>query len=596
MKPPEIRKLDSVLISKIAAGEVVERPASAVKELVENAIDANATKIDIDFKSGGKAYIRVADNGCGMTKEQALLSLEQHATSKIFTEQDLNEIKSYGFRGEAVPSIAAVSQFTIKTRPEDSAAGTEIFVNGGKLEYCRECGAAFGTEITAANLFCSVPARRKFLKSDNTEAMQIVRLCKSYALALPDISFTLRENAKTIFKSAKGFGLIDAIEKIYGRDLAEKLTELGVAQKGALKIYGAISKPDVSFATSRNIYAFINNRPVESKTVFFALKEAYAPFIPQGKYAGGFIFIEIDPKLVDVNVHPAKREVRFNDERFVGDFLCECVSKKIEALANPFAETKKENPSPELELKPAIFPSREKPKNIEYVRPLQVNDCVAAKTLPQKEEIHAHGNAAFLQSQSESNPQKSTLPDWQFMGSFANYIFFKAADSVKIVEATNAKKRIVFDSIIDSLESENRPLTQTLLLPLCLQLDRLESEILRSNLEQFSACGFEIEEFGKDFFRILSLPQWAEISQAEIFVRDFLELKKTSASAKAADINYAFAMSAAQSIRGTTPPDCAESAKQLLSELFKCQNAANAPDGAYIIKSADKNFLARLFK
>lgn len=596
MKPPEIRKLDSVLISKIAAGEVVERPASAVKELVENAIDANATKIDIDFKSGGKAYIRVADNGCGMTKEQALLSLEQHATSKIFTEQDLNEIKSYGFRGEAVPSIAAVSQFTIKTRPEDSSVGTEIFVNGGKLEYCRECGAAFGTEITAANLFCSVPARRKFLKSDNTEAMQIVRLCKSYALALPDISFTLRENAKTIFKSAKGFGLIDAIEKIYGRELSEKLTELGVAQRGALKIYGAISKPDVSFATSRNIYAFINNRPVESKTVFFALKEAYAPFMPQGKYAGGFIFIEIDPKLVDVNVHPAKREVRFNDERFVGDFLCECVSKKIEALANPFSETKKENSSPELELKPAIFPARERPKNIEYVRPLQVSDCVAAKILPEKTKDSAFGNAAFLQSQSETKPQESALPDWQFMGSFANYIFFKAADSVKIIEATNAKRRIVFDSIIDSLESENRPLTQTLLLPICLQLDRLESEILRSNLEQFSACGFEIEEFGKDFFRILSLPQWAEISQAEIFVRDFLELKKTSASARAADINYAFAMAAAQSIRGATPPDSAESATQLLGELFKCQNAANAPDGAYIIKSADKNFLARLFK
>ena len=328
--------------------------------------------------------------------------------------------------------------------------------------------------------------------------------------------------------------------------------------------------------------------------MFFALKEAYAPFIPQGKYAGGFIFIEIDPKLVDVNVHPAKREVRFNDERFVRDFLCECVSKKIEALANPFAETKKENPSPELELKPAIFPTRERPKNIEYVRPLQVSDCVAAKALPQKTESCETGNAAFLQSQSKS--QESALPDWQFMGAFANYIFFKAADSVKIIEATNAKKRIVFDSIIDSLESENRPLTQTLLLPICLQLDRLESEILRDNLGQFSACGFEIEEFGKDFFRVLSLPQWAEISQAEIFVRDFLELKKTSASARAADINYAFAMAAAQSIRGATPPDSAESATQLLSELFKCQNAANAPDGAYIIKSADKNFLARLFK
>ncbi len=596
MKPPEIRKLDSVLISKIAAGEVVERPASAVKELVENAIDAKATKIDIDFKSGGKAYIRVADNGCGMTKEQALMSLEQHATSKIFTAQDLNEIKSYGFRGEAVPSIAAVSQFTIKTRPENSGAGTEIFVNGGKLEYCRECGTSFGTEITAANLFCSVPARRKFLKSDNTEAMQIVRLCKSYALALPEISFTLRENAKTVFKSSKGFGLIDAVEKIYGRELSEKLTELPPAQRGALKIYGTISKPEFSFATSRNIYAFINNRPVESKTVFFALKEAYAPFIPQGKYAGGFLFIEIDPKLVDVNVHPAKREVRFNDERLVRDFLCECVSKKIELLANPFAEKKGESAALKPEIFPAIFPSHERPKNIEYVRPLQVNDCVAAKILPAKAEVLGGDNNAASQKSTAPESEQSSLPDWQFMGSFENYVFFKAGDSVKILDAVGAKKRIVFDSIIDSLENGAKRPAQTLLLPLCLQLDRLDSEILRDNLGQFSACGFEIEEFGKNFFRILTLPQWAEISQAEGFVKDFLELKKTSAPARAADINYAFAMSAAQAVHGVKAPDCAESATQLLSELFKCQNAANAPDGAYIIKSADKNFLARLFK
>ena len=251
-----------------------------VKELLENSIDAGATRVEIQFRHGGKTFIKVADDGCGMTRQQALTSLEPHATSKIRAPEDLFEITSYGFRGEAVPSIASVSRFVMRTKPEAQVVGTEIDVYAGTVNAVRDCGMASGTEITVENLFCSVPARRKFLKSDNVEASHIIRLCRLYALA----------------------------------EISSKMFELGRVERGGMSVEGAVLRAGESFPTSRNICAFVNGRPVECRAVYSAVKEAYSQFVPKGRFAAAYIFITLDPKTVDVNVHPAKLQVRLKDE------------------------------------------------------------------------------------------------------------------------------------------------------------------------------------------------------------------------------------------------------------------------------------------
>ncbi|MBQ6534555.1 MAG: DNA mismatch repair endonuclease MutL, partial [Opitutales bacterium] len=327
--PPEIRILPDDVANRIAAGEVVERPAAVAKELIENSIDAGATRIEVEFKRGGKSFVKVSDDGCGMTRQQALTSLEPHATSKIRAPEDLFAISSYGFRGEAIPSIASVSKFRLRTRPESMAFGTEIDVYAGAVNSVRDCGMAAGTEISVENLFCSVPARRKFLKSDNVEASHIIRLCKLYALALPDISFTLVENSRVVFRSESGMDIVGRVGRIFGSDIAEKLFELPEISSRGISVGGAILKAGESFPTGRNICVFINGRPVDCRAAASAVKEAYSPYIPKGRFAAAFLFITLPPETVDVNVHPAKREVRLKNEFEVRDFLFDALSAAL---------------------------------------------------------------------------------------------------------------------------------------------------------------------------------------------------------------------------------------------------------------------------
>ena len=356
--PPEIRILPENVANKIAAGEVVERPAAVVKELLENSIDAGATRIDIEFKHGGRTFMKVADDGCGMTREQALMSLEPHATSKIRAPEDIFKISSYGFRGEAVPSIASVSDFSLKTRPESSPFGTCVNVACGTVESVRDCGMACGTEISVENLFRSVPARRKFLKSDNVEAAHIIKLCRLYALALPELAITLAENARVLFRSARNLPTLERIRRIFGAELADKLVVLPKVCSAEMSVEGVIARPAEAFATSRNICAFINGRPVESKVVFSAVKEAYSGLVPKGKFAAAFLFITLPPENVDVNVHPAKREVRLRNEFGVRDFLLSALVRRLGEFSPNFdrAEARGFPTNAEPEFKPAFTP------------------------------------------------------------------------------------------------------------------------------------------------------------------------------------------------------------------------------------------------
>ena len=328
---PRIRILPDRVANQIAAGEVVERPAAVVKELVENSLDAGATRIEVEFRHGGKSHIRVEDNGAGLAPDEALLALERHATSKIREAADLQAVRTFGFRGEALPSIASVSRFTLISRPADAAAGTEILVNGGKMAHQRACGCPAGTRIEVAHLFNAVPARRKFLKTDDTEAAHITRLVRLYAIAHPAVAFSLLEDGRLIFRSPACADLRERVAEIWGRRLAEELVEFPEAGDAAhgLRLSGLLGRPGLGRPTRDGLITLVNRRPVDSRTLSYALLEAYHTHVPKGRYPPAILFLEIDPAAVDVNVHPAKREVRFRDEGRVRQFVLGAILARL---------------------------------------------------------------------------------------------------------------------------------------------------------------------------------------------------------------------------------------------------------------------------
>ena len=333
----KVRILTDRVANQIAAGEVIERPAAVVKELVENALDAGATRIEVEFRHGGRSLMRIEDNGSGMARDDALLALERHATSKIAEAADLDRLASYGFRGEALPSIASVSRFELQTREAGSDVGTEILVNGGKFVHVRDCGRPVGTRIEVTHLFNSVPARRKFLKTDPTEAAHIIQCVRLYALACPATAFTLIEDGRVIFRSPECTTLAERVAEIFGRQTAAALVPLEAGESG-MRLSGLIGRPGTGRATRHEMIVFVNQRPVDSRTLNYALIESYHESLPKGRYPLAFVFFECDPAAVDVNVHPAKREVRFRSEPAVRAFVIRSVLQRLRELgtaANP---------------------------------------------------------------------------------------------------------------------------------------------------------------------------------------------------------------------------------------------------------------------
>ncbi|MEI8342296.1 MAG: DNA mismatch repair endonuclease MutL, partial [Verrucomicrobiota bacterium] len=325
-----IQLLPENVASQVAAGEVIERPASVVKELVENSIDAGAKKIEVMIRRGGISSIRVVDDGCGMDRDDALLCLERHATSKIRTGHDLALISTLGFRGEALPSIASVSRFSLATRERNAIAGTEILVNGGKIDYVRDGGDAPGTQIEARSLFYNLPARRKFLRTENTESSHVEHQMHLQAIGHPQIGFVLVNDERLIYQLPAVTNLIDRVRDLSGGALTGELLEIRETSFDGISIRGLIGKPGVSRSTRAQQVVFVNGRAVENSTINYALREGYHTALMKGQYPVTFLFIDMDPAAVDVNVHPAKREVRFRDPSLLREAIVESVRVTME--------------------------------------------------------------------------------------------------------------------------------------------------------------------------------------------------------------------------------------------------------------------------
>jgi len=483
---PSIRILDPTVANQIAAGEVVERPAAVIKELLENSLDAGATRVTIDFSRGGKALMVVEDDGKGMAPDEALLSLERHATSKIRLAADLDRIATFGFRGEALPSIASVARFTLQTRPAAAANGFEILVNGGKVIHRRDHGMAPGTRIEVANLFHPVPARLKFLKSDETEAAHIIRLVRLYAVAHAEVGFLLREDGRELFRSPGKAPLLERVREIWGKQVATELAVMPVTERPGLRLSGLLGRPGVSRATRQDLVTVVNGRPVDSRTMAFALTESYHTLIPKGRYPLAFIFLEMDPAWVDVNVHPAKREVRFRDEAKVRGFIIESVLGALRA--SPGGGTDPER----IPLEPPSFVSAVVPS-----APIAPASARVASSVPLR-------------------------LGWRLLARLREErAVFETPTGLAVLDLGAAHQRVLYEEILARFTA-GRPVSQPLLVPLTLELDPLPAAVLKERQELLTAAGFEFEEYGRNFWRLAALPTWLEPADALVFVRDLL--------------------------------------------------------------------------
>jgi DNA mismatch repair protein MutL len=506
-----VRILPDRVANQIAAGEVVERPASAVKELVENALDAGASRIAVEFRRGGRALIRVEDNGRGMARDDALLAFERHATSKIAEAADLDRLTTFGFRGEALPSIASVSRCRLQTRPGESDVGTEILIDAGKREHVRDCGRAVGTSVEVEHLFHPVPARRKFLKTDLTEAAHIAQCVRLYALACPRVAFTLVEDGRETFHSPECSTLQERVAEIFGRQLAEALVPVE-AEEAGLRLGGLIGRPGIARATRHETITFVNGRPVDSRTLHYALLESYEDSIPKGRFPPAFLFLECDPSEVDVNVHPAKREVRFRHEAAVRSFVIRSLLGRLRGMTEPSA-----GPAHALAESPSLPGSSRlggETAAVAWARPVSPEHFNPATA-----------ERAGLPRGEPGAPRPAGLPppaSWRFLGlAHETYAVFETPAGLMVMDRRAAHERIWFERLLGEFTTGSVP-SQRLLLPIALELDPIGSALLVDHRAFLEAHGFAVADFGRNFFRIEALPAWLEPADAESFVRDIL--------------------------------------------------------------------------
>jgi len=483
----KIKVLDERTRLKIAAGEVVQNPASVVKELLENAIDAQATKIIINIQKGGKHLIELIDNGVGMSAEDAEIAFQRYSTSKITDISDLERIYTLGFRGEALASIAAISQVELVTKEPETTIGTRIVIKGSKLIKKEEAERANGTTVRVQNLFFNVPARLKFLKTSSLEFQVILNIVTNYALFYETIHFILTHNGMEVLNSPPGASQLDKIFFVYGKDIAKNMMPITFNTE-IFKISGLISKPIIQRGTRKFYSIFVNNRLIKSQLVIDAIDAAYKTLLPKNRHPLVVLGLTVDPALVDINVHPTKQEVKFSQESLISDTL----QKVILDTFN------KEKIIPEIKIK-------QRPKSVprEQELPSIKATTVQQKLLPHSEITSVVENESII---TPKTVPTAKLPYVEIIGQ-AHALFIIAADdeNLYIIDQHAAHERIMFEKFLKKLEDGSLPV-QTVLSPIIIEFPLHEVAKLEANLALLAKYGFEIEPFGKGTYRITKLP------------------------------------------------------------------------------------------
>jgi DNA mismatch repair protein MutL len=499
--------LDAATASKIAAGEVIERPASVVKELVENALDAGARRVEVEVREAGRELIRVSDDGCGMTRQDAALALERYATSKIRSADDLHAVSTFGFRGEALPSIAAVSHLTMVTRPTDAEAGVRLAAVGGEVVEVEEVGAPVGTQISVSRLFYNTPARLKFLKSDSVETGHIVEVMTRFLFSNRGVTFRLTQDGREILQHAGAPDLRASVLSAWGRELAEGMLPVELAIPG-MTIHGLVSGLQVYRASRNRQFVFINGRWVRNRTLTHALDDAYRGALPESRHPAAVLLLEIEPGAVDVNVHPTKGEVRLSREWEVHHLVSRAVR---EALAG-------EGTGAHGDLSRAYAPS-----------------AAAAGPIPGGPAMALPGgwagtlvapgvmSAAF---RAQGGGQLELRPLAQLR---QTYILAEGNQGLLLVDQHRAQERIYYERFTQARLSQGRD-KQSLLSPAVVQLGPREASVLGQQMEELAALGFELESFGTDAYLVRGVPAELARTDPATLVKDLAEELTAEAS------------------------------------------------------------------
>ncbi|MDD5544191.1 MAG: DNA mismatch repair endonuclease MutL [Acidobacteriia bacterium] len=647
-----IRVLSESVANKIAAGEVVERPASVVKELVENSIDAGARKITVDTEGGGKRLIRVADDGCGMTPDDALLAFERHATSKMKTADDLLAIATLGFRGEALPSIASVARVWLETRSADAPVGSQVEMAGGKMMSVKEIGASPGTTLVVRDLFFNIPARRKFLKSESTELGHISSLVTHYALAHPDVYFLLRSTTNEILNVPPVATFKERIYQVFGQDLLSQLIEIEgssaelfdadesdepesqarteSSSARRIRIHGFVSLPEVHRLNRNAIYVFVNRRLVRDRLLLHALSEAYQNLMPSSVYPAALVFIDIPFSEVDVNVHPSKVEVRFRRSGLVHDLMRDTIraallksrpiatfrpkerqgSEEIGAEVAASEHLGNESFMPDLTSRPQFAPSR---AGFEFkLQPVAPEPQSLRMKFPSALSISPYvpsesGDAGIpgtdpgsIMTEPLPEIDVATLADHQMapLGQIHDSFIVASDDrDLYLLDQHAAHERVLFEKHV-KLRTSGQPLAQRLLMPLIVELDPRQITIFDGILPELTRNGFEVEPFGKKTVAIKAAPAGIDSSEVEVLLREIIEsLEKETQAVNLEKLQTKIAASIAchAAIKVNMKLDL-KKMQWLIDALLQTQFPMSCPHGRPVILRYGLREIERAFK
>lgn len=602
--PATIHIMTDTLASQVAAGEVVERPASVIKELVENSLDAGAKHVRVDIQRGGISLIRITDDGCGMSPEDAQLCIQRHATSKLLDVGDLFQITQLGFRGEALPSIASISRLNISTRTHDALEGVEIRIDGGNAQEPRSSGCAPGTCIEMRDLFFNTPVRRKFLKSEDTEASHIEHQLRLHALAFPQVRFTFRKDQQLVFDTPATHELRQRIASLTSPDTADQLIPITTTYGPGITVSGFLLPLTHARRNRQQQFIFLNRRPIDDPTVARALRDGYGG-LPTGLHPALYLLIDMEPALVDVNVHPSKREVRFRRPSDLINTVMEAISTTLRdqtRSAVPVQETNSssvQTTQPVLsqipnDLSPSLDPVKKttvEPKE-ETTRPI-TKETTPAVTLPNIRPLPAHQRTLPL----PAPPTRVSIPAFRHIGTLHNrYALFENDEGLVILSPRAARERILFEQL---LASQNAPLSsQKLLSPILLDLDPRDFQTISQLNAFFSQAGFSLTPFGTRTIRIEAIPALLKLKDIESFLRQLID------SMAHADLRKKLKQSPFEPFAHTLSQRYAQaealepllsSAPALLAQLLSCEIPYCTPTGKPTLSPISLHELKRKF-
>ncbi len=590
-----IRLLEKHVADKIAAGEVVDRPVSVVKELVENSIDAGADIITVEIRKGGRTYIRVSDNGCGIPSDEVLTAFKRHATSKISKVKDLDSITTLGFRGEALASIAAVSRVQLITKTKDASIGTKTEIDGSQTADVSPVGCDDGTTIIVRDLFYNTPARLKFMKSDSTEAGMIIDFMSQIALCYPDIRIRVINNETMLFSTQGKGDRLNAIATIYGRVIAKALIPCE-HEDGNCRISGFVSNTGESRNSRKNQIFFVNGRVVSSKVMDRAVKTAYQERLFQGRFPIAFLFLEVPAETLDVNIHPNKREVRFDNERAVEAFTVDAIRKALSTM----------NAAPEVSHE-KIFRFDQKIKEQKEKKHTTSEKKEVVVNIPPAEEekqINVKELLSSLRTETKAAEEPVEMvkqiyrpfdfTDLTVKGTvFDTYIIGQDGENMYLIDQHAAHERVFYEKFSRAFQDQEKS-RQIILAPFLVEIPASVTD--DAFLDYLSEAGFTLEEFGNRTYRITEIPYFMDLSEAETFLKDFIGSIGSESDFHSQKIRDELAKKACKAAIKGNMHLSDEEIISLFRELSGCENPYSCPHGRPTYIRMSKTQIERMFK